>query len=238
MFDVYLTGELAAELTREQAGERLAQIFKTNPATMLGLLTGKPQILKRGVDKDTALKYREALQRAGVAVAFKAQVVTAPIASAQPTVAAHSAATATATELSLAPVGADVLSTAERPHTDAPIFDLSYLSVAAPGPLTDVSQHRPTPPVPSLDHLSLAATGSDLLDAAERLQIPVAIPDTSELSLAPVGTKLETLHTKQSPVQVDISQLSLAPSGAELLTPEQRHKANATAPNTDHIKLA
>jgi hypothetical protein len=78
LYDVFLTGKLAEGLGREQAAERLAQLFKSAPATMLGLLTGKPQLLKRGVDRDTALKYREALQRTGVEAAFKPQSLVQP----------------------------------------------------------------------------------------------------------------------------------------------------------------
>jgi hypothetical protein len=250
LYDVYLTGQLAADTTRAMAGERLAQIFKASPETMLGLLTGKAQILKRGVDKNTALKYREALQKAGVEVAFKAQtiavepatavkpvVAAALLSTAQPVVATATAAQTATSALSLAPAGADVLNADERTHIVAPAIDLSHLSLAAPGPLTDGSQRNPAPAMPPLDHLSLAAAGSDLLTAAERTHIPAAIPDTSEFSLAPAGAQLETLSAERPPVEVDISQLSLAPSGADLLTPEQRRKAAVAAPNTDHIKL-
>jgi hypothetical protein len=271
LYDVYLTGKLAAGLDREQAAARLAQIFKAAPATMLGLLTGKPQLLKRGVDKNTALKYREALQNAGVEVAFKAQTqnpaelmdkensgsaarpavtsistATSNIASAQTTSAqtaiAQSAAvdTAVGAGLTLAPAGSNVLHADERRHVVAPTIDLSHLVVAAPGPLLHDSERASVSgaPIPSIDHLSLSATGSDLLTAAERTRIPTAVPDTGDYSLAPAGAPLDTLRPARVDVVVDISQLSLAPSGSDLLTPDECRKTAPPAPPTDHIKLS
>jgi hypothetical protein len=245
--DVYLTGKLSAEISRAQASERLAQLFKSTPATMLGLLTGKPQILKRGVDKNTALKYREALQQAGVEAAFKAQTVAPDSVVTTPTPVTNNEPAAGSPEsslsgLSLAPLGADVLAADERKPVIAPAIDVHHLSLAEPGSLLEAVQIKSMQPkiaeIPATDHLSLAASGSDLLTTDERTQIPTTVPDTSNLSLAAEGTILETLHDVRAAVQVDISQLSLAPSGADLLTPEQRNKTTTAAPNTDHIKLA
>jgi hypothetical protein len=237
-----LTGKLSADSSRAQASERLAQLFKSSPATMLGLLTGKPQILKRGVDKNTALKYREALQQAGVEVAFKAQTSAPDSPTIAPTPMTNNEQAAPSPEslspgLSLAPLGADVLAANERTPVIAPAIDVHHLSLAEPGLLIEATQPE-IAEIPATDHLSLAASGSDLLTAEERVQMPTTAPDISNLSLAAAGTVLETLHDVRPPVQVDISQLSLAPSGADLLAPEQRSKTTAAAPNTDHIKLA
>ncbi|HSB95902.1 MAG TPA: hypothetical protein VLC91_05615 [Spongiibacteraceae bacterium] len=252
MYDVYLTGKLAADLDRPVAAERLAQIFKSTPATMLGLLSGKPQLLKRGVDKNTALKYRDTLQNAGVEVAFKAQTQAAPDnvatpaaapASIQNDSAQHEAAQIVTPQtvsgsLTLAPVGSNVLNADEQRQVSAAIIDLSHLTVAAPGPLLDPSQHHATDTMaPNVDHLTLREAGADLLTAAERAVIPSAMPEVGDYGLAPVGAPLETLHEVRAAVEVDISQLSLAPSGVDLLTPEQRHKTVTAAPSTDHIKL-
>jgi pyruvate/2-oxoglutarate dehydrogenase complex dihydrolipoamide acyltransferase (E2) component len=260
LYDVYLTGKLAEGLGREQAAERLAQLFKTAPATMLGLLTGKPQLLKRGVDKDTALKYREALQRVGVESAFKPQAVAQAEAAAPPapqpataqpqarapaapqttaTITPAAAASANTGALSLAPAGADVLAPGERQRIEPAHIELGHLSVAEAGaPLDELPRDLGAPVNPDTGHLSLSAADGDLLTEEERTALPVSAPDTDHLSLAPAGTDLETLHETKPPVEVDISQLSIAPAGSELLTPEQRRKFDEVAPDTGNLRLA
>jgi hypothetical protein len=117
LYDVYLTGKLAETVGREQAAARLAQIFKANPDTMLGLLTGKAQLLKRGVDKNTAIKYRDALQQAGVEVAFKAQTSAPATAVAKPAAAAstpQAAANSAPQSTSASPAQTSTLSLARR----------------------------------------------------------------------------------------------------------------------------
>lgn len=268
LYDVYLTGKLADGLDRADAADRLAQIFKSAQATMLGLLTGKPQLLKRGVDKNTALKYREALQRAGVEVAFKPQAATPLVTGSQPIVpktdnpapvAANAAANfmqnaetgasaAPATvvsatpestgQFSLAPAGADMLNDNERRQSVEAHIELGHLSLAAAGTqLEELPRNFTIPELPDLAHLSLQEAGGDLLSAEERTSLPASIPDTDNLSLAPVGAAIDTLHEERPPVEVDISQLSLAPAGTELLTPEQRRKHEGTAPSTAHLQL-
>jgi pyruvate/2-oxoglutarate dehydrogenase complex dihydrolipoamide acyltransferase (E2) component len=249
LYDVFLTGKLAEGLGREQAAERLAQLFKTAPATMLGLLTGKPQLLKRGVDRDTALKYREALQRAGVEVAFKPQAAAQPAAPSAPesaatplqsaAAAAPAAPVAAASALTLAPAGADVLAPGERRSIEPAHIELGHLSVAEVGaPLDELPRDLGAPVNPDLGHLSLRAAEGDLLTDDERTALPVSAPDTDHLSLAPAGVDLETLHDAKPPVAVDISQLSIAPAGSELLTAEQRRKFDEVAPDTAHLQLA
>lgn len=234
LYDVYLTGKLVDNTTVDQAAQRLAALFKSTPATMAGMLTGKPQLLKRGVDKNTALKYREALLNAGIEVAFKAQQQTA-VAGA--TLASPPAAPAPSTAgLSLAPAGGDLLQPAERQPAVTANIDISALQLAPPAPLP--SPAAPAVAIPDTSHLTLAAAGGDLLSAAEKQHPPLAVPANDDLSLAPPGALLETLHTAAEPIAPDISALSLAPAGTELLTPEQRNRPAPAAPNTDHIKLA
>ena len=239
LYDIYLTGKLAENTTATLAAQRLATLFKANPDVMAGLLTGKPQLLKRGVDKPTALKYREALQSAGVEVAFKAQtdaLSTAAPASV-PTSAPTPASTAAqpALGLSLAPVGSDVLQASERVRPVAVAIDTSELQVLPASPLP--SSAPLAVPTPDTSNLSLAPAGGDLLSAAEKQHPLVATPAIGDLSLAPAGALLETLHTATAIIEPDLSGLSLAPPGTDLLTAEQRAKPTPAAPNTDHLKL-
>ncbi len=244
LYDIYLTGKLAENTTAALAAQRLATLFKTSPETMTGMLTGKPQLLKRGVDKPTALKYREALQNAGVEVAFKAQTNAIPaavVAAARSGSAGIGAGSSTPTTaqpagLSLAPAGSDVLQPSERARPTAVAIDTSALQVLPPSPLPS------TPAIavatPDISNLSLAAAGGDLLSSAEKEHPPVATPAAGDFSLAPAGSSLlETLHTEIAAIEPNLSGLSLAPPGTDLLTAEQRAKPAPAAPTTDHLKL-
>jgi hypothetical protein len=243
LYDIYLTGKLADGVSAAQASARLAQLFKSTPEAMAGLITGKPQVLKRSVDKATALKYREALARAGLEVAFKevtpkeavSKTVGAVAAQVQPEAPVRAAAAAPS-GLTIAPVGADVLTEAERHSVQPVAVDTSHLSVAPLGELTDGAT-APTPAAPDTSHLTIAAAGADLLSAAEREQPPAVMPDISDLTLAPAGSVLETLQTAAAPVNPDISGLSLAPPGADLLAPDQRAKPAPPPPSTDHLRV-
>lgn len=248
LYDIYLTGKLAENTTAALAAQRLATLFKSSPDVMAGMLTGKPQLLKRGVDKPTALKYREALQNAGVEVAFKAQTNTMPAATAASTVPtsvpASTPTPATAQPiaglsglggLSLAPVGSDVLQPSERARPVTVMIDTSELQVLPPGPLPGAAPLAVA--TPDISNLSLAPAGGDLLSAAEKQHPPVVTPAIDDLSLAPAGALLETLHTAVAAIEPDLSGLSLAPPGTDLLTAEQRAKPSPKAPNTDHLKL-
>ena len=242
LYDVYLTGKLTGDVTIEAASQRLAALFKSTPAAMAGMLTGKPQLLKRGVDKATALKYREALQKAGVEVAFKSVVVptdvpATPATSTTPATPPRTETikTTASTGLQLAPPGADVLTENERRVFERTTIDTSHLSVAEPGLLP--SLHADIEPVaPQIDHLSMASLG-DLLNESERQHLPPVAPDIDGLSLAPAGALIETLTTTTEAVNPDISQFTVAPAGAELLTDDQRRKPAVAAPDTTHLQL-
>jgi len=233
LYDVYLTGKLIGDTETTQAAQRLAALFKSTPETMAGMLTGKPQLLKRGVDKATALKYRDALLKAGIEVAFKAQA-----GAVQRTAAALDSTQSDAKNaLTLAPAGSDLLRANEHRTSASADIDTSALQLAPPGPLIEAtapSEFR----APDVGHLSLAPAEGELLSAAERQQQPTAAPAIPALTLAPPGALLETLHQGPAPIDPDTSELSLAAPGADLLTPAERDKPVPAAPSTAHIKLA
>lgn len=251
LYDVYLTGKLADDISPAVAAQRLAALFKSTPEAMAGLITGKVQLLKRGVDKNTALKYREALQKAGCEVAFKAQTATTatdtkPAANLNPQVsstattapqpAPNSTHSAPASGLQLAPAGAELLRADER-QTSTPVeVDTAHLSLAPVGPLPTFA----TAPMhtPEISHLSLAAAGGNLLQDSEKVVVPAIAPDISGLSLAAAGTPIETLKNEMMPVSPDTSGLALAPAGSDILAEEERRHPQSPPPNTDHLTLA
>lgn len=248
LYDVYLTGKLADDVTPALAAQRLAALFKSSPEAMAGLITGKTQLLKRGVDKNTALKYRETLQKAGCEVAFKAQTIAipntdapnkAPTPAQQPTPQASAPAATPASNnsgLQLAPAGGELLRADERAKVTTSVIETAHLSVAPVGPLpTSIAE-----PVaaPDTSHLSLTATGGNLVDESEREIIPGVAPDISDLSLAEVGAPIETLKNDATPLHPDTSGLTLTPAGSDLLTAAERNRPQPAAPKTDHLTLA
>ncbi len=239
LYDVYLTGKLADDVSPALAAQRLAALFKSTPEAMAALITGKAQLLKRGVDKNTALKYREALQRAGCDVAFKAQVTVLdekPVNAAPAQTNASSATASASASLQLAPAGGELLRPEEHRTVAAVAVDTSHLSLAPVGPLPTLAPAAAVQP--DLSHLSLAPAGGLLLSEAEREKPPISAPDIGDLSVAEVGAPIDTLKSERAPVNPDISGLQLAPAGADLLRPEERARPPIAPPATDHITLA
>jgi len=242
-FDIYLTGRLAAGLTPAAASERLAQLFRSTPESMRNLISGKPQLLKKGVDQTTAQKYQETLQRAGLEVAIQAAVITAPAAE------VASAQNPADTGLSLAPYGAEAISAAERPQPVVVEIDTSHLSLApqvfAPRVPTDaanttasVSMGASTARDAAADQFTLAPAEGDLLRPEEKSTPPTQVAKAPDLTLAEPGALLETLHEEVVWVIPDISTLTLAPAGetllsaAEIVTPP-----TPVIPDISHLHL-
>jgi hypothetical protein len=234
-FDIYLTGRLADGLDQATAAARLAQLFRSTPEVMANLVTGKPQALKRGVDQATAAKYREALQRAGVEAAVR-DAVTPPAPVSAPATGEALTGGDSATGLTLAPIGADVLTTTERRPAVVAEIDTSHLRLesvggstsgrAVFGPLdepapaaTPADRREPDNPF-RLDNthagaFTLAPADVELLTDAERSQPPLSVPQAPALTLAEPGADLLTATERPPappPVTPDISQLRLADS--------------------------
>lgn len=250
-FDIYLTGRLGPGLSEAAAAERLAQLFRSTPQAMANLVTGKAQLLKRGVDEATAAKFREALQRAGLEVAIR------PTGAAANPPPATTPATppAPTTALSLAPVGADVLTATERKPDAVAHIDTDHIKLESAGGSSsgravfgalDAAPAKPAPKQNPFEldndqagNFTVAPAEGELLTDAERQGPPPIVPDIPALTLAEPGALLETLHTEQTPVIADISALALAPAGEDLLTPAERPRPKpAVNPDTSYLKLA
>jgi len=217
LYDIYLTGKLAEGLSNVEAGARLAQLLKADRITMTALITGKPQLLKRGADRALALKFRDALTRIGIGVAFKARTV-------EPQYG-----------LSLAPLGTDVLSPAERSRVEPAAVDTRSFSVAPVGAELHQSRPEPAPPAPDIDHLSLTAADSDLLHPDERAAPAPAPVAAGDWDLAPAGAVLETLPRAEA-APAAAPHWSLAPVGADL-GDESGPATAPPVPDTGHLRL-
>ncbi|HUH37458.1 MAG TPA: hypothetical protein VL027_05885 [Spongiibacteraceae bacterium] len=229
-FDLYFTGQLADGVDRATAQTNLARLFRSTPEKMAGLFNGRPQRLKQGLSREEAQKYKVALTRAGLVVAFKSLA-----AAAADTPAEARPMPASAADWSLAPPGSDLLHADERPRSKPMEVDISGLSLSSPF-LAPEPSARPAPAVPDTSRLSVAALGADLTDRPAAP--PVSVPDTSALTLAPAGSDLEPLKTEATPVSPDISGLSLAPAGSAVMPEGARRPTPPPAPDTSHLQLS
>lgn len=198
LFDVVFRGDLLPGQQLPEVKERLAGLFKTDLARVEPLFSGAVVTLKRNLDAVTAEKYQAVLRAAGAAVELRAQQSQTPAAR-------------SSRGLSLAPLGADLLSQTERATVPAPDLDLRSYSVRPPeGYLLDEAERQPVTVVPDLGH---------------------------DFDLAPVGIALlEATAQDVAPPHI-VADFDLAEAGADLLKPEESKRQEPTPINTDHITL-
>jgi len=210
-FDLIMTGELAPSHNRDAALAQLSALFKRPVDQIEKLLNGRPNRIRKNLSEAELQRYQALFAKIGVITL--AQPSSAAIAEETPTPPATQpapqSAAPTPASLSMSPAGTPVLREDER----------HFIATAAP----------------DTDHLSLAASGTNLGDAEDRP--PVAEPNTDELSLAPVGDDMLPLSTAQ--IEVDLEALTADLSLCEIGTPvlDEKPAANHPAPDTSHLSL-
>ena len=259
LYDIYFSGELVEGFDRATVAQNLGQLFKADEDTVARLLSGKPQRLKRGLDKAGALKYKKVLAAAGAKISIKSGDPVAPSAETTPAVASEtpviaaaasddSEATPSSTpgqshenealkEISLAPAGSDVLRENERRVIEAADVDTSAIQLESPFLEPEPVAKEEALPPPDTSHLSTAAVGEDiphLVDEREQLD-----PDISHIDLAPEGADFREVATaaENDAVVPNTDAIELAPEGSDVLAEEFRKTETAKAPDTSHIQL-
>ncbi|MGJ8686026.1 MAG: hypothetical protein ACSHWQ_01000, partial [Spongiibacteraceae bacterium] len=122
-FDLYMTGQLAADSNRELATQQLAKLFKVTPEQISSKLQGKPSRIRKNLPTSELERYRAVFDKLGVIT--KAEACGG---SAEQKVAAPSGG-----DLALSPQGTPVLSDEERSSIPAAEPDTSAFSLAEPG---------------------------------------------------------------------------------------------------------
>lgn len=237
-YDIYFTGKIAEGISEDVAQQNLATLFKTSVDKVSRLFNGKPQLLKRGMDKAATVKYKAAFEGAGLVVAFK-KLTPAPAPTPTPVEpASESTPTAsdTATEgsMTLAAVGSDVLREDERrvmPEVDIDTSEIKMVSAF----MEPEAEQKPAVAAPDISHISVAEVGADLLAEKPAAPAPLEL-NLEELSLAPAGSPLEQLHDHLPELDPDISGITLAEVGADVL-PDKPEPITPVAPNIDHLSV-
>jgi len=166
IFDITFYGIIQSGMDKEVAINNMAQLFKTTPENVRPFFAGGRKVIKSRVDEPTANNYRTALENAGLVIKLEAQ----------------SSADIDTADISVAPVGADVL---ENPPVVEPqlIGDISNISMAEVG--ADVLENPPVvepQPISDISSIAIAEAGVDILENPEPEQ-KAPLPDTSDLSV-------------------------------------------------------
>ncbi|MBK1671778.1 hypothetical protein CKO35_00395 [Ectothiorhodospira shaposhnikovii] len=151
---VAVTGTPVEGVDVATAKARLAALFRVPEARVEGMLSGKPVVVKKGLDEATARRYLQLLREAGMMARMMA-CAAEPAEDGQGAVADGMAESVTsaiqAPDLSLAPPGTDLSD--RKPPPDLEV-DLSGLTLAEPG--VTLGEHRDVPePRIDIHHLTL-----------------------------------------------------------------------------------
>jgi len=220
-YQILVNGKLVEGVSEAQAKQNMAALFKAPVEKIEPMFSGRTLAVKKGLTKEAALKYKAAINKAGMLAAV------APMETSEAAPAAE--ARASDTDLShatIAPVGSTVDETPppaepdidtsglvmgmtgidldDSPPVPEPQIDTSELSAAQVG--SDVTDYTPIPePEIDISQLSAAEVGSDVTDT---VAVPPADIDTSGLSMGGVGEDVME-HPEVPPANIDTSQLSL-----------------------------
>lgn len=141
-YHVLYCGERLDNITDAQLREGLARLFKADDSALDRLLSGRPQILRKDCERETAERYRDSMAKVG-ALARIQRVDVEPVAA------------ASEAGLSLAPPGTPVLRPEERRGIPDASVTAPELEIDAPG--ARLAAPAPPPPAPpNTSHLSLA----------------------------------------------------------------------------------
>lgn len=216
LFDLIFQGEIVKNVDEGLARKNVQQLFKIPAAKVDALFSGKPVVLKRGLNMDVANKYRVAIKKAGALVNIVAQAAPVQEKDNQEGHNQKAVVNAVATPVnesqagfSIAPVGADVLNANEREAVVEKTFDLSAFSVRDnDGPLLDADETLHEVPLDIDVDLSVAPVGSEILTEDHKEHEDSIVLDLSALSLAEVGVTL--VDAKEDTARApDVSHLSL-----------------------------
>jgi len=168
-FDVYFSGKLLPGRAEGVVREAVARLFKADAAQLDMLFSGKPVRIKRGVDAETAGRYRASLRAVGALVDVRPNNDDAP----PPT------RTNRPTEDIVPVTGVEV-------SEDGPDYELMPPRT---GSLADIAPPPPPPLRPDVSHLDLAQPGAPLDDTPP--PPPAQIPTDHLSAGAPNAGSLE-----------------------------------------------
>lgn len=240
-YDIYFTGQIIDGYLEAAVKKNLAKLFNASPEKINAMFSGKPVLLKKGLNKESAQKFAAVMKKAGAKVVAKSHgdSQSKPKPATQDSDNASNVTQSAPTysddaAFSVAAKGSDVINPDEY-HTPEPVqVDTSSLSAEGNyGPLE--SDTTPPPPAPDTSHISTAEVGSTL-DESETIEA-IDIPNLDDLNITAMEGELlkEEEKPKTTPVEVDTSGLSVAEAGSDM--GQKEDDAPPPAPDTSHLKV-
>ena len=192
-FQIVFDGQLVEGADPAQVKANIAKLFKMEVAKVEPLFSGRPTVVKRGLDDASAQKYRIAFERAGAVATIVDPNEMASSGAAPAPVAPPSAESPPANAQDGEDEGPSRLEIAEASR--------------APPPL--IARGLPSAP----DDMTMADPGALLMDEPSTVEAPSI--DTSHLTLSEPGVNLVE-HEKVAAPEFDLSDFDLAPPGTAL----------------------
>ncbi len=214
-YRLVFSGEVLGGQHAAVVKKRLTALLKLDDARMDVLFSGKAVVVKKATDEKTAARYQEAFSKAGARLRVLpvegAAAAEDPLQAAEPQPAPAQPEAADESGLAVLPVGADLLTDAERPAPVDAQVATDHLSLAQPneGRADSSAAAAPAAEVPSVDHLTLAELGARL--GTEQAREVVVAEIHADFDLAEVGAVLGALEAAEPPPAPDTSHLSLDP---------------------------
>ncbi len=213
LFDVVFFGILQTGKDKESVMQNMAQLFKTEAGKLAPYFAGGRKVIKGKVNAATAEKYKAALENVGLVVNIE------PCESGQQE----------------QPDGSE--NTAPQSQKQSADIDTADLSVAPVG--ADVIEHPEEKPVQEIDdisNISMAEAGVDVIENPVKVK-PQKIADISDISMAEPGADVLLHHEQVTPQKIDdISDLTLAEAGADIIE-NPKPKVKAKIPDTSELSL-
>jgi hypothetical protein len=241
LYDIFFSAQLIDDFDEGTVRKNIAQLFKANEATLEKLFSGKPQLIKSGVDKPAALKYKAALQKAGAVARVRKHVPAGDQAPA-PKAAAPKPAAKPAAKAAAKPV--------PKPAPEIPMEeDLPSSGDITPAAATasvgkgadvkseearDAALANQPDAVTFGEEISVAPAGSDLLQDGELEQPEVLEVDTSSIELAAPFDEFEIIEVEVPPAP-DTSHLSMGEVGEDI--PHLESTEETVNPDTSHLSM-
>lgn len=183
-FAVVFSGRLVDGAERTKVRDNLAALFNVEPSKVERMFTGKPVLVKKGLEQANAENYVAALAKAGaladiVADAPPATEPPAPAAavpSSTPAVASEPPPPPVAPDLTIAEVGVTIVEYQPMPHVD---FDTTEFDLAEVG--VTLVEPEPVPPA-NFDTSGMELDPPGVLLAEPKPVVPANF-DTGTLSL-------------------------------------------------------
>lgn len=173
-FDIIFSGQLLEGNNLDEVKKRIEKIFKADSDLLDRLFSGKPVIIKSGVDDETATKYRVAFRKAGALIEIKPSNNKVPGDISPP----HNVLN----NLTLFPANTGSLIDCAKQVTPQPIPDIDHISLASIGAVLDESPD-PEPAEIDTSGLSVNPPNSGSLEDCKKEVEPYPIPDITHLDV-------------------------------------------------------